>query len=755
MTTTQNQTTVLAVLTSLNPASQQADLLIKGTAKTIRCSTAAFNIPQALEPFLYTALHCNLSDPGGGPDPDLLEAYPAKPCKLPAEEAKDLRTNIRSHDMFYYQDNNPVTSDTDYDLLMQRLTFLEHHYPEVQDPHSPTQRVSGQPASTFKQVQHPAPMLSLANAFNQEDFLAWHKRVADQLGDPHFPMHLELKIDGIAVRVVYREGKMVMAATRGNGTAGEDVTHTVRTVRNLPLILLAYRGDTEVRGEIYLPRSTFHRLNEERKRHELEPYANPRNAAAGAVRQLDPKAASDRGIMAWLYSSPDTGKHTQGQALDSLKALGLPVNPVSASAISPQEVFDFYNRAVADRQQWDYDADGVVIKVDSFESHQALGATGREPRWAIAWKFPPEQVTTTLQRIEISHGRFGKLTPVAVLDPVQVGGVTVRNATLHNEQDIHRKNIREGAAVLLERAGDVIPQVTGPADPEQNDSLPVFHMPEHCPSCGTQVTQPQGDAAHWCLNQDCPAKLPEQIRHFVGKSAMDIDGLGTHWCEAFIERDMVSKPADVYRLTRKQLLSLPRMGEKLADRIMTNLETSREQPFQRVLYSLGIFRLGREVSTLLSQRHDSIEEVMALTVQELTDMEGIGPVIADSVFNGLRYTKVRDTIDTMRDCGVTALQPQDPATTRNREENKETEPMTQTDNPLKGKTVVVTGKLEHLTRLGAEDAIRSRGGKPSGSVTGNTDYLVVGEKPGSKLDKARKLGVTVLEEEQFTEMLGG
>ena len=755
MTTTQNQTTVLAVLTSLDPASQKADLLIKGTAKTIRCSTAAFNIPQALEPFLYTVLHCNLSDPGGSPDPDLLEAYPAKPCKLPAEEAKDLRTNIRSHDMFYYQDNNPVISDTDYDLLMQRLTFLEHHYPEVQDPHSPTQRVSGQPSSTFKQVQHPAPMLSLANAFNQEDFLAWHKRVADQLGDPHFPMHLELKIDGIAVRVVYREGRMVMAATRGNGTAGEDVTHTIRTVRNLPLILLAYRGNTEVRGEIYLPRSTFHRLNEERKQHELEPYANPRNAAAGAVRQLNPKAASDRGIMAWLYSSPDTGKHTQGQALDSLKALGLPVNPVSALAISPQEVFDFYNRAVADRQQWDYDADGIVIKVDSFESHQALGATGREPRWAIAWKFPPEQVTTTLQRIEISHGRFGKLTPVAVLDPVQVGGVTVRNATLHNEQDIHRKNIREGAAVLLERAGDVIPQVTGPADPEQNDSLPLFHMPEHCPSCGTQVTQPPGDAAHWCLNQDCPAKLPEQIRHFVGKSAMDIDGLGTHWCEAFIERDMVSKPADVYRLTRKQLLSLPRMGEKLADRIMTNLETSREQPFQRVLYSLGIFRLGREVSTLLSQRHDSIEEVIALTVQELTDMEGIGPVIADSVFNGLRSTKVRDTIDTMTDCGVTALQPHDPATTRNREDNKETEPMTQTDNPLKGKTVVVTGKLEHLTRLGAEDAIRSRGGKPSGSVTGSTDYLVVGEKPGSKLDKARKLGVTVLEEEQFTEMLGG
>ena len=755
MTTTEKQTTVLAVLTNLDPASQQADLLIKGTTKTIRCSTAAFDIPQALEPFLYTSLHCNLSDPDAGPHPKLLDAYPAKPCKLPEEEAKDLRINIRSHDLFYYQDNNPLISDNEYDLLMQRLTFLEHHYPEVQDPDSPTQRVSGQPASTFKQVQHPTPMLSLANAFNKEDFLAWHKRVADQLGDPHFPMHLELKIDGVAIRVVYQEGRMAMAATRGNGTAGEDVTHTVRTVRNLPLTLMAYRGNTEVRGEIYLPRSTFHRLNEERKQQDLEPYANPRNAAAGAVRQLDPKAASDRGIMAWLYSSPDTGRHTQGQALDSLKALGLPVNPVSASVTSPQQVFDFYNRAVTNRQQWDYDADGVVIKVDNFESHQTLGATGREPRWAIAWKFPPEQVTTTLQRIDISHGRFGKLTPVAVLDPVQVGGVTVRNATLHNEQDIHRKNIREGAVVLLERAGDVIPQVTGPADPEQNESLSVFHMPQHCPACGTQVTQPQGDAAHWCLNQACPAKLPEQIRHFVGKSAMDIDGLGTHWCEAFIERDMVSIPPDVYRLTRKQLLSLPRMGEKLADRIMTNLETSKEQPFQRVLYSLGIFRLGREVSTLLSQRHDSIEEVMALTVQELTDMEGIGPVIADSVFSGLRSYKVRDIIDTMREYGVTALQPRNPDTTRNRQENKEIEPMQQTNNPFQGKTVVVTGKLEHLTRSGAEDAIRSRGGKPSGSVTGGTDYLVVGEKPGSKLDKARKLGVTVLEEEQFKEMLRG
>ena len=755
MTTTQNQTSVLAVLTGLQPDSNQADLLVKGTSMTIQCSTANFDIPQALEPFLYTSLHCNLANPNGGQDPQLLDAYPAKPCKLPAEEAKDLRTNIRQHDTFYYQDDNPVISDTEYDLLMKRLALLERRYPEAGDRDSPTQRVSGQPADTFKQVQHPTPMLSLANAFNQEDFLAWHKRVADQLGDPHFPMHLELKIDGIAVRLVYQEGRMVMAATRGNGAEGEDVTHTVRTVRNLPLILLAYQGNIEVRGEIYLPRSTFHRLNEERTQQGLEPYANPRNAAAGAVRQLDPKAASDRGIMAWLYSSPDTGRHTQGEALNTLKALGLPVNPVSAWATSPEEVFNFYDRAVRDRQQWDYDADGVVIKVDNFESHQALGATGHEPRWAIAWKFPPEQVRTTLQRIDISHGRFGKLTPVAVLEPVQVGGVTVRNATLHNEQDIHRKNIREGAVVLLERAGDVIPQVTGPADPERNESLPVFHMPQHCPSCGTQVTQSQGDAAHWCLNDACPAKLPEQIRHFVGKSAMDIDGLGAHWCEAFIERGMVSRPADVYRLTQKQLLSLPRMGEKLADRIMTNMETSREQPFQRVLYSLGIFRLGREVSTLLSQRCDSIEEVLALTVQQLTDMEGIGPVIADSVFNGLRSTKVQDTIDTMRECGVTTLQPKDPGTAKSKEDNKETEPMPQMDNPFKDKTVVVTGRLKHLTRSGAENAILSKGGRPSGSVTKGTNYLVAGEKPGSKLDKARKLGVTVLDEEQFREMLRG
>lgn len=751
MTSTKNELKTLAILTALHPETNEAELLITGSNNTIRCKDNDLQTARKLEPFLYTSIRCRIAKHPEGQQPVLVEACPAAvPFNLPSDEAEDLRLKIRLHDHHYYQENEPVISDAQYDLLLKRLAFLEERYPDARDPESPTQRVSGRPADSFQQVSHPTPMLSLANAFNKEDFLAWHKRVADQLGDPGFPMHLELKIDGVAVRVVYQEGRMAVAATRGNGAVGEDVTHTVRTVRNLPLKLIGYRDPVEVRGEVYMPRSTFHRLNQERMEHDLEPYANPRNAAAGAIRQLDPRAASERGLAAWLYSYPNTGHHTQGMALDSLKALGLPVNPLNSWTTSPEGVFDYYDRAVRDRNQWEYEADGIVIKVDNLDDHQALGATGREPRWAIAWKFPPEQVHTTLQRIDISHGRFGKLTPVAVLEPVRVGGVTVRSATLHNEQDIHRKDIREGAAVLLERAGEVIPRITGPADPEQNNLLPKFKMPSHCPSCGTQVSQQEGDAAHWCLNESCPAKLPEQLQHFVGKSAMDIEGLGQHWCEEFISNRMVSNPADVYRLKRADLLSLPRMGEKLADRIIANMEASKQQTLQRVLYSLGIFRLGREVSTLLSGQFQSMEEIEALSVQDLTNMEGVGPVIADSVFNGLKTPKVQETIATMRDCGVAALQPGEPNPNK---EKKEKQPMSTNGNPLQDKTVVVTGKLQKFTRAGAEDAIRDRGGRPSGSVTKSTDYLVVGEKPGSKLTKAEQLGVAVLDEDQFNEML--
>ena len=741
---------ILATLAGLNTSRQEADLLTAEGA-TITCTTSAMDKHSDISTLLYTSVKAFLKPTSGNDQPELINISQHPDEKHPVQEVRDLRAEIRRHDVLYYTDDNPLVSDRHYDLLMKRLSYLETTFPLLRDPSSPTERVGGQPSGSFDQVVHPTPMLSLANAFDENDFTAWHKRVADHLGDPNFPMHLELKIDGVAVRVVYRDGNLVMAATRGDGTTGEDVTHTVRTVRSLPLTLTDYRGDLEARGEVYLPRSTFHRLNQQKTEQDLEPYANPRNAAAGGIRQLNPKAASERGLAVWLYSAPDTLRHTQSAALDGLKTLSLPVNPVRARATSLQEVIDFYQQAVNDRNLWDYDADGVVIKVDNLQHHETLGTTGREPRWAIAWKFPPERVTTTLQRIDISHGRFGKLTPVAALEPVHVAGVTVRSASLHNEQDIHRKNIREGALVLLERAGDVIPRVTGPADPEQNDSLPVFRMPAHCPSCQTPVSQPDGDAAHWCLNESCPAKLPEQLQHFVGKSAMDIEGLGPHWCEAFIQHGMIANTADVYRLTKDQLLSLPRMGEKLAHRIVHNLETSKQQPFQRVLYSLGVFRLGKEVSAILSSMFTTVDDIRALSLHDLNTIEGIGPVIAESVLTGLRSPRVEETINTMRQHGVAALQPQQ--TVNHIQNTKEKQSMPTSTTPFTGKTVVVTGKLEQHSRTEAEAVIARMGGKPSGSITKSTDYLVVGEKPGSKLTKANQLGVPVVTDEEFREML--
>lgn len=681
---------------------------------------------------------------------------PANTNMQPAQEIAHLKEEIRRHDFHYYVQDNPLISDLDYDRLLSRLTALEKHNPGLLDPDSPTQRVAGTPLQSFVQVQHPTPMLSLANAFSEQDFIAWHSRTAKLLGTDSFSMNAELKIDGLAVRIVYKDGRLELAATRGNGSTGEDVTHNVRTARNLPLRLQDNSPPPllEARGEIYMPKSTFERLNQAKLDRGEEPFANPRNAAAGGIRQLDQNLAFHRGLRAWLYSTSAEGMTTHSQGLNYLSDLGLPVNPCSRLCTSLQEVQDFYHTVLEDRHCWDYEADGVVIKVDNLHHQETLGATGREPRWAVAWKFPSEKVTTKLLRIDLSHGRFGKLTPVAVLHPVQVGGVTVKSATLHNEQDIRRKNIREGSQVFLERAGDVIPQVTGPADPAHNDTLPPFQMPDRCPACNSGVEQLPGEAAHWCPNDDCPARLPEQLRHFVSKNAMDIEGLGPHWCDSLVHNKLVTNPADLYNLTKHQWLFLDRMGEKTADRILANIQQSKAQTPQRVLYSLGIFRLGREVSSILAETCNSIEEVLALTLSDLTAMDGIGPVIAESVVKGLASDRVRQTIHTMREQGVRALSAPDPTypTFTQKEKPNVNKPQA---GPLDGKTVVITGKAEGHTRQEMEAAVARMGGNAASSVTAKTDYLVVGDKPGSKLAKAQKLGVTVISDQEFFQMLNG
>ena len=443
--------------------------------------------------------------------------------KTTIERAEELRHRITRHDQLYYALQAPEISDRQYDELYQALQALEREHPECRDPDSPTQRVGGEVAAGFTQVEHPEPMLSLASASSEEEFMTWHRRMADWVRTSRFPMSAELKIDGIAVRLIYEGGRLRTGATRGDGQTGEDVTHTIRTVRNIPLVLAELEdhpvpANVEARGEIYMPRSAFDRVNQERAERGEYTYANPRNAAAGAVRQLDPKEAAGRGLMAWVYSrgQPDTDSHLT--SLEELKELGLPVNPANRLYCSAEEVISFYHRMLEQRDQLDYETDGIVVKMDLLPHQQMLGATGHEPRWATAWKFPSEQTTTKLMQIQISHGRFGRLTPVAVLEPVTVGGVTVQSASLHNEEDIHRKDIRAGDTVVIERAGDVIPQVSGPADPDRSRNTPVFFMPVDCPSCHHPVRTREDEIGHWCPNDECPSLLPEQLRHFVSAS---------------------------------------------------------------------------------------------------------------------------------------------------------------------------------------------------------------------------------------------
>ncbi len=516
------------------------------------------------------------------------------------ERAEELRQKIQYHDHRYYVMDAPQVTDGEYDGMMQSLRKLEQEHPEIRDGNSPTQRVGGTVSAGFSEVEHPEPMLSLANATTLGEFTEWRTRTAKRLLLEEFPLNVEPKIDGLAIRLVYRNGHLVQAITRGNGEAGEDVTHNVRTVRNIPLTLRTPPGEAipevlEVRGEIYMPRETFEDANREREEEGEPRYSNPRNAAAGAVRQLDPALAARRGLRAWVYHHHNPPGNSHETALRDLRDMGLPVNPLNRLCGSIQEVAEYHQEMAELRPQLGYEIDGIVAKLDRISLREQLGATHHEPRWAMAWKFPSGQSVTTLREIRISHGRFGRLTPVAVLNPVELSGVTVQSASLHNEEDIHRKDIRPGTMVTVERAGDVIPQVTGPADLRANREQPPFRMPERCPSCGNRVETRKNEVGHWCPNLDCPALLPEQLKSFVGKRAMEIDGLGEHWCQELVDRGLVENVGDLYFLTREQLLKLDRMGERLADRVLRNIEDSRSKPLERVLYSLGIFRLGRSL----------------------------------------------------------------------------------------------------------------------------------------------------------------
>ncbi len=662
-----------------------------------------------------------------------------------AQRIAELRRELNYHNHRYYVLDDPVISDYDYDRLMQELRQLEEERPELATPNSPTQRIGGEPAEGFVPVEHRHTMLSLGNAFDPKSLEAWHKRVKNLLDGADFSMTGELKIDGLAVSLIYENGVLTQGATRGNGYIGENVTSNLRTIRTIPLTL---QGNPppylEVRGEVYMPVDRFHRLNEERAERGEPLFANPRNSGAGTIRQLDPKITASRNMQIWVYSLGDAGEsaHPDGhwETLEWLQSLGFRTNPHNQLCPTLAEANAYYQEWLERRHTLPYQVDGVVIKVNAFSYQNALGVAGREPRWAIAYKFPAEQAVTRLEEIGINVGRTGSLNPYAILEPVMVSGATVRHASLHNEEDIRRKDIRIGDWVTIERAGDVIPQVVGPMLARRNEELPEFRMPQHCPVCQTPVVKPEGEAMHRCPNTSCPAQFFELLKHFVSRGAMDIDGLGEQWCRILIDRGFVNTIADLYFVEKERLLELDRMGDRLATKIMDNIEASKKRPLARIIFALGITHVGAEVAELLTQRYASLDQLTRAGQKELTEIPGIGPKIAESIYG---YFQVEDNLAVIKKLNQAGVKL-----------HHELETVNPSELPWHGISFVVTGGLSAMTRREAEAKIKALGGSATSAVTRKTGYLVAGESPGAKLDTANRLGIPVLDEAAFLQLLG-
>ena len=656
------------------------------------------------------------------------------------ERVLELRDRLNFHNYRYHVLDSPLVSDAEYDALLRELQALEDADPRLVSPDSPTRRVGGAPSPEFGEVLHPRPMLSLGNAFNDEELAAWRRRAAGLLEHDDFAMVCEPKIDGLAIALTYERGRLVRGATRGDGARGEDVTPNVRTIRSVPLVLQSAGTAPprmEVRGEVYFPREAFRRLNEERADRGEPLFANPRNAAAGSLRQLDHRITAARQLAVWIYQlgwvEDAETPSTHWETMRWLRELGLRVNPEMHRTDSLDGVTDYYRRWLEERSGKEYQTDGVVVKIDRLDYQRHLGFVGREPRWAIAYKFPAEQAITRLLDIGINVGRTGSLNPFAILEPVSVSGVTVRQATLHNEDDLRRKDIRIGDHVVVERAGEVIPQVVGPVVERRTGGERVFAMPHRCPTCRTEIVREEGEAAHRCVNARCPAQQYERIRHFVSRAAMDVDGLGEKLVAQLLEAGLVRDFPDVYRLSGAQLAALERMGDKSADNLLAAIRAAKSRPLASVISGLGILHVGGETADLLARRFGSVRRLMAAAREELEAVPGVGPVVASAIVGHFRNEGNRRLVDELEAVGVVldAGAPADAAG----------EP-----GPFEGMRFVVTGRLADFTRQEAEAFIKDRGGQVSSGVSRKTDYVVVGEEPGSKRGDAERLGVAVLSE---------
>ncbi|MBT8401665.1 MAG: NAD-dependent DNA ligase LigA [Rhodothermia bacterium] len=685
------------------------------------------------------------------------EAHPVSELDngLARELAVALKDVLLAHAHRYYVEDDPVISDTEYDRLLAYLRELEERFPELAAPDSPTHRIGGAPLDRFEKVRHPEQLLSLSNAFSNDDVKAWYERcrrgLAERFGDVHPEVTAELKIDGLALALTYVDGQLQIGATRGNGTTGEDITVNVKTIASVPLRIpvpgtngqdVEVPGRIEVRGEAYIKRSDFERLNASLAARNQKVFANPRNSAAGSLRQLDSSAVADRPLSFLAYSiGPSSGSlpPSQSMRIEWLRNVGFATSAHIKTFRKIESVIAYCEEWTERRDDLNYEIDGVVLKIDRIEFQEELGAISNAPRWAVAYKFPAKEATTTLRDIIVNVGRTGMIKPEAVLEPVEIGGVTVSQATLHNEDYIVSRDIRIGDTVVVKRAGDVIPQVVKAIVEARSGDLPKWSMPARCPVCSSELVRLPEEADYYCVSSDCPAQFIRLLEHFASRDAMDIEGLGSKLSVTLVETGLVEHISDLYRLTEDDLLSLEGFAGKRALNLLSGIDRSRSQPLSRLLFGLGIRHVGKTTAEALVQAFPSMEELASAQVDDLLEVDGIGTVIAESVVDWFSVDKNKALVADLRDLGVrmTAIESEVAAST----------------GRFSGLSFVLTGSLASMTRSEAADQIAAGGGKVSASVSGKTDYVVAGTQPGSKLEKARKLGVTVIREDEFLQML--
>lgn len=659
--------------------------------------------------------------------------------KAPEKEIVRLRKEILRHERLYYVDAAPEISDYDFDQLMRRLQQLEEEHPQLRSPDSPTMRVGGEPVTGFETVVHDPPMLSIENAYNLEELAEWDARVRKGLGVEQVDYEAELKIDGVSIDLVYQDGRLLRGATRGDGVRGDDVTSNILTVRDLPLAIPGKVKNLEVRGEIYIDKAQFARMNRQKEEDGEQQLANPRNTAAGSLRLLDPRQASQRRLRAFIYQlvrADDLRIESQLEIYDLLGSLGFPINPGRALCRSMDELVAFIDEWRDKRAGLDFEIDGIVVKVNRRDDQRRLGTTSKSPRWAVAFKYPPEGARTVVREITSQVGRTGTITPVANFDPIHIGGSTVRRATLHNYEEVARKDIRVGDTVLVEKGGDVIPKVTGVVlELRPADSKPVL-PPTRCPECGQPAHRFEDEVAYRCVNQGCPAIARESLIHFAARKAMNIEGLGEKVVDALIAANLVSDYTSLYELRAESLMQLERWGKKSAENLIEEIEKSKSTSLDRLIFALGIRFVGERAAKLLASEFGSMQALMSASAEELMAVSEIGPRVAESITFFFSLPANRSRIEKLEALG---LKPQHQKRA--------------TGDRLKGMTLVVTGTLSRFSRDEIHELIEREGGKPGSSVSGKTSYLVAGEAAGSKLEKAQKLGVPVLSEDEFLELI--